>query len=231
VKRSTTHVESDGRAAGIAGSLRSVDVADCGFTLVEMTTSVAMMLVVLSAAWFLLTTSNANLNSIDNGGQASELNRAAMSSFERDLGHAYLPQNDVSPVLMAAPRAVSFMIDQDTSDGHVELVTWCADDANNVLLRVITRSTETTPEPVSVGDFEGGETTTQTVLTGLASRTEMSFPPMFTYGIDATTSYGGELRRIGLVTFHLRNGLPDRNSNVADRTGVFRILALVINGY
>jgi hypothetical protein len=218
-------------AAGPHAPGRSAAGADRGFTLVELTTSVGVMLVVLSAAWLLLTTSNDNLNTIEFGGQASELNRSALASFERDLNHSYLPRDDVSPILLAAPRTVTFTIDEDTTDGHVELVTWTADDANHELLRVVTDSTESTTQPTSIADFAGGSTTTQTVLPGLADEAELGSPPMFTYGYSATELYTGELGRIGLVTFRLRNGIPDRNLNVSDRTGAFRVLALVINGY
>jgi prepilin-type N-terminal cleavage/methylation domain-containing protein len=207
-------------AAGPHAPGRSAAGADRGFTLVELTTSVGVMLVVLSAAWLLLTTSNDNLNTIEFGGQASELNRSALASFERDLNHSYLPRDDVSPILLAAPRTVTFTIDEDTTDGHVELVTWTADDANHELLRVVTDSTESTTQPTSIADFAGQ-----------SGEAELGSPPMFTYGYSATELYTGELGRIGLVTFRLRNGIPDRNLNVSDRTGAFRVLALVINGY
>jgi hypothetical protein len=216
---------------------RSAAGGDRGFSVVEMTTSVAVLLVVLTAAWLLLTTSNANLSTIDYGGQTSELNRAAMASFERDLNHSYLPQDDISPVLAAGPRSISFMIDEDTSDGHVELVKWSADDENHVLLRTVTDSTETTREPTCIADFAGGAVTTRPVLTGLATESELGTPPMFSYGVDAQTPYDPDtdpvamMRRVGLVTFHVRTGLPDKTSNVSDRTGAFRIIALVINGY
>jgi prepilin-type N-terminal cleavage/methylation domain-containing protein len=223
-------------ATGTHAPRRRASGADRGFTLVEMTTSVAVLLIVLTAAWLLLNASNANLNAIDYGGQASELNRATLASFERDLNRSVLPQEDVSPVLVATSRTISFMADVD-QDNKPELVTWTADDTNHVLLRVVTRSTETTPDPTSVGDFAGGVTTTETVLTGLATQAEMSAPPLFSYAVDATTPYDpatdslAVMRRIGLVTVHLRNGLPDRVTNVSDRTAAFRVIVLVINGY
>jgi prepilin-type N-terminal cleavage/methylation domain-containing protein len=207
--------------------------ADRGFTLVEVSTSVGVLLVVLTAAWLLLTTSNANLNTIDNGSQASEMNRAALASIERDLNHSLLPHEDVSSILMAGSRSVSIMVDDD-GDDLPELVTWTVVPSSRALVRVVTQSTETTLQPVSVGDFSGGVTTTQTVLTGVTANV---LPPVFTYGIDAKTPYDPEhdgtalLRRVGMVTVHLRNGHPTRDSNVVDRTAVFRILALVINGY
>jgi prepilin-type N-terminal cleavage/methylation domain-containing protein len=228
--KGTTYIESDAELATATSAphapSRSAAGADRGFTLVEMTTSVAVLVIVLAAAWLLLTTSNANLNSIENGGQASELNRAAFASFERDLNHSWYPIQDVSPVLLAGPRDISVMVDEKPGDGHVELVTWTADFKNSVLLRVVTESTDTTPEPESIGDFAGGATTTQTVLTGLAPVTAP-----FVYDYDATQPFTGDVSKVGLVTFHLRNGLPDKNSNVADRTSAFRIIALVINGY
>jgi prepilin-type N-terminal cleavage/methylation domain-containing protein len=210
---------------------------DRGFTLVEMTTSVAVMLVVLTAAWLLLTTSNQNLNTIDFGGQTSEINRAALASFERDLNHSYLPVDDVSPVLAASDRSVTFMVDEDTTDGHVELVEWAADDANNLLVRTVTNSTEATPNPVAIADFAGGEVETRTVVAGLATGSELGTPALFTYGVDAKIPYDPDtdpiamVRRIGLVTVHMRNGLPTRTTNVSDRIGAYRIIALVINGY
>lgn len=209
---------------------------DLGFTLVEVTTSVAVMLVVLTAAWTLLLVSNSNLSTIENGGQSSEINRAAMAYFERDLGHAVLPMEDISPVLRAASRSVSFMADTDR-DGDPELVTWKADDSGHRLLRVVTRTPDATRTPVSYEDFSSGVSTTETVLTGLAPRQDMLAPPMFVYGVDATTPYDPEhdsetgVRRVGLVTLRVRNGIPDYSSHVTDRSGTFRILALVINGY
>jgi prepilin-type N-terminal cleavage/methylation domain-containing protein len=211
-------------------------VRDRGFTLVEVTTSVAVMLVVLTAAWTLLLVSNSNLSTIENGGQSSEINRAAMAYFERDLGHAVLPMEDISPVLRAASRSISFMADTDR-DGDPEMVTWRADDSAHRLLRVVTRTPDATRTPVSYEDFTGGVSTTETVLSGLAPRQEMLAPPMFVYGVDATNPYDPEhdseagVRRIGLVTLRIRNGLPDYSSHITDRSGTFRILALVINGY
>ena len=210
---------------------------DRGFTLVEMVTSVAVMLVVLTAAWLLLTASNNNLTTIENGGQTSEINRAALATFERDLNHSYLAQDDISPILAASSRSVTFMVDENTTDGHVELVRWSADDVRHELVRTVTDSTETTTAPTTIGDFAGGLVATQAVVTGLATADEMGSPALFTFGVDATTPYdpatdpAADMRRVGLVTVHLRNGLPDRNSHVSDRSGAFRIIALVINGY
>jgi len=218
-------------SAAPAAPIRVSVPSDRGFSLVEMTTSVAVLLVVLTAAWLLLTVSNANLNQIDFGGQASEANRAALASFERDLNHSVLPSDDVSPLLRAGARRCDFLADTD-GDGSRELVSWQADDDTNKLLRVVTLATETTPVPSSIGDFAGGEVSTTTVVTGLSSADEYpsGAPAMFTYGTDATTGFT-TLARTGLVTFHLRNGLPDSTQNVVDRTGAYRVIALVINGY
>jgi hypothetical protein len=195
------------------------------------------MLVVLTAAWSLLIVSNANLNTIENGGQSSEMNRAAMSYFERDLGHAILPMEDISPVLRAGLRNVSFLADTD-NDGEPEMITWRADDTGHRLLRIVTRTPDATRTPASYDDFTAsGISTTETVITGLAPRQDMTGNPMFIYGIDATTQYDPEndpangIRRVGLITLRIRNGMPDYQSNVTDRSGTFRILALVINGY
>jgi len=99
-------------------------------------------------------------------------------------------------------------------------------------VRVVTRSTETTPNPSTIGDFAGGEVETTTVVTGLASLDEYpdDKPAMFTYATDATTGFTS-LGRVGLVSFHLRNGLPDSTQNIVDRTAAYRVIALVINGY
>lgn len=223
-------------APHVAFSAGRANERDSGFTLVEVTTSVAVMLVVLTAAWSLLLVSNANLNTIENGGQSSEMNRAAMSYFERDLGHSVLPLEDVSPVLRAAARSVSFMADTD-NDGEPEMITWRADDSSHKLLRVVTRTPDATRTPTTFTDFATGISTTETVLTGLAPRQDMMEPPMFVYGIDATTKYDPDndpangVRRVGLVTLRIRNGMPNHEYNVTDRSGTFRILALVINGY
>lgn len=206
---------------------------DSGFTLVEISTSVAVLLIVLTAAWMLLTTSNDNLNRIDNGGQASELNRAALASFERDLGHAVLPFTGVSAILAAGERSCSVMVDDD-NDTLPELVTWMADDENQRLLRVVTRAPdpETALSIASIDGFDGGETTTSTVLTGLSTAENLNGEPMFQYAIDATHSdWQGDPGQIGLVTVRLRNGLPDSESNIVDRTAAFRVIAYVINGY
>lgn len=208
------------------------DARDSGFTLVEMTTSVAVLLIVLTAAWLLLTVSNNNLNRIDYGGQASELNRAALASFERDLGHAVLPYTKKSAILAAGQRTCSVMVDEDNDD-RVELVTWMADDTNGRLLRVVQRLPEDLNSAANVSDFEDGEITTATVLTGLAPDEDLGGEPMFVYAIDATGSnvWNGDPGLVGLVTFHLRNGLPDSQSNIIDRTGAYRVIAYVINGY
>lgn len=207
-----------------------------GFSLVEMTTSVAVMLVVMTAAWLLLTTSNDNLNRIGYGGQASDINRAALASFERDLGHAMLPSSRTSPVFEAGARACTFMADIDNpGDGFPELVTWSADDVNHRLVRTVERP----PTPVSahdvmaIGDLRGGAVTSSTVLTGLSPAT-VPGTPMFTYKVSATDPFAdlvSQPARVGLVSFRLANGLPDETQNVVDRTGSFRIIALVINGY
>jgi len=206
--------------------------SDPGFTLVEMTTSVAVLLIVLTAAWLLLTASNDNLNRIDYGGQASELNRAALASFERDLGHAVLPYSKKSAVLVAGSRSCSLMVDED-NDNRAELVTWVSDDANGRLLRVVQRLPEGLNSAANIDDFEGGEVETSTVLTGLASNEDLGGEPMFVYAIDATGAnvWDGDPGLVGLVSFHLRNGLPDSRSNVIDRTGAYRVIAYVINGY
>jgi prepilin-type N-terminal cleavage/methylation domain-containing protein len=207
-------------------------VSDGGFTLVEMTTSIAVLLIVLTAAWLLLTASNDNLNRIDYGGQASELNRRALASFERDLGHAVLPLSKKSPVLSADVRTCSIMLDENNDD-RPELVTWTADDDNERLLRVVTRLPEDLTSASDVSDFIGGEVAPETVLTGLAPSADLGTEPMFVYAIDATGAnpYQGDAGTIGLVTFHLRNGLPDSQSNIVDRTGAYRVIAFVINGY
>ena len=215
---------------------RSVVASSHGFTVVEMTTSVAVLVIVMSAAWLLLTTSNDNLNRISYGGQASELNRAALASFERDLGHAMLPYSRTSAVLVAQKRTCSFMADVDNpADGYPELVTWSADDEDHSLVRTVKRPPQplTADEITGISDFGGGTVTSTTVLTGLASDTDID-TPMFTYkagATDAASDMADHPGRVGLVTFRLANGLPDKSQNLVDRTGAFRVIAFVINGY
>ena len=75
--------------------------------------------------------------------------------------------------------------------------------------------------------------TSSTVLTGLASDTDID-TPMFTYkagATDAASDMADNPGRVGLVTFRLANGLPDKSQNLVDRTGAFRVIAFVINGY
>jgi hypothetical protein len=223
----TQTIETSARAASAVGPRRPA--RDLGFSLVEMTTSVGVLVVVLAAAWLLLTTSNANLNHIDFGGQASEANRAALASFERDLGHSVLPHDDQSSIISASPRRCAMLAD-DNNDKVPELVVWSADDDTHKLLRTVTRATENTQTLSSEADFATGVTTTSTVLAGLASDDQMAGAPLFTYATDATTGFT-TVEKVGLITVHLRDGLPDPTQNVVDRTASFRVIALVINGY
>jgi hypothetical protein len=199
-----------------------------------MTTSVAVLLIVLTAAWMLLTVSNNNLNRIDYGGQASELNRAALAAFERDLGHSVPVDTETSPVLVAGERTTSILVDVD-DDHRPELVTWmAANDSQDSLLRVVRRLPDTQNLASSVSDFANSVPSTTTVLTGLAPAS--AYPadrPLFSYSVDATTTVGAgtDPAHVGLVSLHLINGLPDSSSNVIDRTGAFRVIAYVINGY
>ena len=232
-------------AGGNAFGLRAV-VSEQGFTLVEMTTSVAALLIVMTAAWLLLTTSTDNLNRIDNGGQASEMSRAALASFERDMGHAVLPsQLGVSAVLVAQPRTCSFLADIDNpADQRPELVTWTADDTKHELVRVLTRAPASMPttQVTSLSSFlaAGSVTTTTTVLPGLSTASDLAAAQdlgqstMFAYAISATEPGSDLLNHpgiVGLVKFRLRTGFPDKSTNIVDRTGAFRVLAYVINGY
>jgi prepilin-type N-terminal cleavage/methylation domain-containing protein len=229
--RASTDIQRDHRIAGPAQrrtfARAGAGADERGFTLVEMSTSIAVLLVVLTAAWMLLTVSNDNLNHIENGGQASELNRAALDTFQRDLNHAVLPAVDVSPILYADSTQCSMLVEQ-TSEGGRELITWRADVSDDALLRVVTQPIVSDPD--SLEDFEGGASETTVMLKGLdwnGSEGE----GMFSYRPDALNNWDNSPRSVGLITFHLRNGMPDANTNVIDRTASFRVLALVINGY
>jgi len=202
---------------------------ESGFTLIEMVTSVAVMLIVLTAAWLMLTASSANLNMIGYGGQTAEANRAAMSAFELDLSHGVLPSSDVSPVLEDTTMTCSILV-SDTGNGARQLVTWRADSTKDTLVRVITQPNDTAHDPaMSLADFVGGASTSRTMVDGLDWRNTKD-PDLFSYSHDAT-SWDGAVESIGLVTMHLRNGLPTPTENVTDRTGVFRVTAYIINGY
>jgi hypothetical protein len=194
-----------------------------------MTTSVAVLLVALTAAWLLLTVSNSNLSTIQNGGQASELNRAAFAAFERDLGHAVLPPNNGSPVLFNGARRCAILVDDD-NDRYAELVVWSVDETAHKLLRSVTNAAHESSLLGSEADFVGGVTTTMTVLDGIATAADTPTPALFTYAISATTE-ATHTADIGLISMHLRNGLPTPTANVIDRTASFRVIALVINGY
>ncbi|HEY5483748.1 MAG TPA: hypothetical protein VIK31_08050 [Propionibacteriaceae bacterium] len=218
-------------ATGIVSRVASRHRADSevGFTLVEMTTSVAVLLVVLTAAWLLLTASNTNLSTIENGGQASELNRAAFAAFERDLGHAVLPPGNSSPVLYNGTRRCALLVDDD-KDRYAELVVWSVDESQHRLERSVTNAVHESNLLGSEADFAGGVTTTATVLAGIATAADTPSPALFTYAVSATTD-ATHTADIGLITIHLRNGLPSPTANVIDRTASFRVIALVINGY
>lgn len=208
---------------------RAAGASDAGFTLVEMMTSLVIMVVVLAAAWLMLTATSNNLNMIGNGGMAAEANRAALAAFERDLTHGVLPGAGVSPILEDTTLTCSILV-SDTGDSNRQLVTWRADTAHDALVRVITRQPSQTAEPpTSIADFADGPSQTTTVVTGLDWRNTSS-PPLFSYSHDAT-SWDGTTQSIGLVTIHLRNGIPTSTQNVADGLGVYRVTAYVINGY
>jgi prepilin-type N-terminal cleavage/methylation domain-containing protein len=228
---------SDGPDGDAAGSHR-----DHGFTMVEMTTSVAVLVVVLAAAWLLLSASNDNLNAIGNGGQASEGNRAAFAQFERDLGRSKLTYLNASPIIEARGNKCVFLADVKGDDGRPELVTWYADDATNRLMRVVKTAPEDPANPPDLLDsrkftranqFDGGAEESSTVLAGIASSTDLpADKPMFEYKASATEpGYDSDPGQIGLIVMHLRNGLPDASENIIDRTSAFRVVAYVINGY
>lgn len=229
--------------AEVPGRDRSASAA--GFTLVEIMAAVATMLVVMTAAWMLLVTSNDNLNRVGNGSQASDDSRVALAAFERDLGHAMLPTElGSSAVLVATPRTISFLSDVDTpADGIPELVTWSADDNVHALVRSVTwaNSSVTETSTFSLNSFTGGVVASSTVLTGLATSADMTAsqrpgqqPDLFSYAVSATNP-GTDLQDhpglIGLISVRLRNGVPDKDSNVMDRTGAYRVISYVINGY
>jgi type II secretory pathway pseudopilin PulG len=219
-----------GATAAAAAAPRRRSSRDRGFTLVEVVTSVTVMIVVLSAAWLLLNASNDNLNRIDFGGQASEMNRAALAQFETDLGHATLRSDGLSPVLDNSPRRCSMLV--DTNDDKIpELVVWIADDTQNELQRSVTQAPTQSETFNSEADFVGGNTTTTTVVTGLATAAETGSPALFGYKNNASSPDATLTANIGLITVHVRNGMPARTQNVVDRTASFRIMAQVINGY
>ena len=205
-------------------------VRDDGFTLVEMVTSCAVLVIVLASAWLLLNASNQNLNRIDFGGQASEMNRAALAQFQTDLGHAMVRPDGLSPVLANGPRRCAMLVDDD-KDTFAELVVWSADDTQNALVRTVTQAPVQSLTLGSEADFVGGATTTTVEVTGLATAAETGSPTLFTYQDDASSPDATLTADIGLITMHLRNGMPARTDNIVDRTASFRVMAQVINGY
>jgi hypothetical protein len=222
---------------GAAGSGR-----EHGFTLVELSTSVGVLLVVLTAAWLLLSASNDNLNRIDNGSQASEASRAAFASFERDLGHSRLTSLNASPILTASPTKCEFLADTTGKNAQPQLVTWFVDDTSNTLVRVVRKAPTIPGHPDQLQDsswftkaaqFNGGAAETSTVLAGMALTSDLpSGKPVFSYQVSATIEdFKNDPGRIGLVILHIRNGLPTGSQNIIDRTSAFRVLAYVINGY
>jgi hypothetical protein len=215
---------------------------ELGFTMVEMTTSVAILVVVLAAAWLLLSTSNDNLNAIGNGGQASEGNRAAFAQFERDLGRSKLTYLNASPIIEARGNRCVFLSDVIGDDGRPELVSWYSDDATNRLVRSVKSAPEDPANPggfldsrkfTRANQFDGGAEESSTVLAGIAASSDLpADKPMFEYKASATEpGYDSDPGQIGLIVFHLRNGLPDASENIIDRTSAFRVVAYVINGY
>jgi prepilin-type N-terminal cleavage/methylation domain-containing protein len=197
--------------SGPTGGSRS----DRGFTLVEMVASVGILVVVLGGAWVRLKTTNDKMNRIDFGGQASEANRSALAAFERDLGHSVLAPGGQSPVYVADSRTCALYCDVD-NDGVAERVQWSTDATQNTLVRSVTNA--------------AGDTTSTVELEGLATAAETPAAPLFTY-FDSATAPSTSTGSIGLITIHLRNGMPTRTQNIVDRTASFRVIAYVINGY
>lgn len=238
----TIHSGTAGRHTGAHSAVR-----DRGFTLVEVTASVTVLLIVLTAAWMLLTVSNDNLNRIDYGSQASELNRAALASFERDLNHGIAPPLGGSPLSRADSRTCEFLADVDKDD-TAELVTWSTDDANHRLLRTVSDYQEgsLSERPSITAEYlrtlPASRKHTDVVLDGLATSDALTVTaadgsthvgPMFDYAVDGTGRVAWDRTSVSvirMVTMRLRNGLPDETSNVIDRTGAFRVIAYVING-
>jgi hypothetical protein len=233
---------ADRAASDTAGGTNAGYRRDLGFTMVEMTTSVAVLVIVLAAAWLLLSTSNDNLNAIGNGGQASEGNRAAFAQFERDLGRSKLTYLNASPIIEARGNKCVFLADVIGDDGRPELVSWYTDDATNRLVRIVKSAPEDPANPgqyldsrkfTRANQFDGGAEESSTVLAGVAASSDLPVDkPMFAYKASATEpGYDSNPGRIGLIVFHLRNGLPDASENIIDRTSAFRVVAYVINGY
>jgi prepilin-type N-terminal cleavage/methylation domain-containing protein len=203
------------------------DLRDSGFTLVEIMTSVGLLVVVLSAAWLMLGTSGDNLNRIGNGGQAGEANRAALAAIGRDITHGVVPSYGSSPIMSAEATRMVVLADVDVNgDGTCEraLVVWSADSHKLLRAVTVTTSTITNTQPETEADFAGGDTTTSTVLTGLADSAVFSYSAKA--GVSANTAAD-----VGLVTVRIRNGLPTWRENVVDRTSAFRVVAFVINQY
>ncbi len=216
---------SEGKRAMARAAARRCD----GFTLVEVTTSVVVLLIVLTAAWALLTSTNTNLNRIQYGGEASEANRAALDAFQRDINHAVQLQVGASPILVDQPRSCSMAADVN-GDGVAELVTWQADDVHHTLVRTVTLATTQTPQ--TLADFQG-TTTTSTVVDGLA---DTSSDVMFTYATQASDWQAGQNGQapvpstVGLVTLRVRNALgPVESQTVIDRSVSCRVTAFVVN--
>jgi prepilin-type N-terminal cleavage/methylation domain-containing protein len=235
--------ESGGRELGApsTGAAAAFD-SESGFTLVEVSTSLVVLAIVLAAAWTLLTVSTNNLNGIDYGGQASELNRAALASFERDLGHAILPSSGGSPVLQADGSTCAFLCDVD-GDKIPELVRWgiaTVDDGvttTSSLIREVTESTVDTVTPDTLADFATSQDITSVaVLTYLdinypSTIGDHRIPQMFAYAPNGTAApnLSCPAAAVSVITIRLRNGLPDSKSNIVDRQAAFRIIAFTIN--
>jgi hypothetical protein len=198
------------RAASRLGSARS----ESGLTLLELMTTVGVMLVVLTAAALLLDSTGTNLNRIEFGGQASEGNRGALAAFQRDVDQAVGTTLGVSPVIVAQPRTVTFYA-ADAS-GTPEAVTWTTDDVNHLLLRAVT---------------DGGVTATTTVLSGLADDASKT---MFTYAVDASQGWepAGSVTpsTVGLVGMRLINTMgPVATQTIIDRSVWCRVDVYAMN--
>jgi hypothetical protein len=188
--------------------------AESGLTLLELSVTVIVMSVVLAAGWLLLNSTGTNLSRIEFGGQASEGNRAALAEFQSDIGQAVSTTLGVSPVFVAAPRAVSFY--SVDASGTPDVVTWTTDDTNHLLLRVVT---------------DAGVTTTTTVLSDLA---DTASDTMFTYAESAEEGWeaSGSVTpsTVALVGMHLVNTMgPVATQTIVDRSVFCRVNSYAMN--
>lgn len=200
---------------------------DDGFTLPEVLITAGVFVIVLTAAYGVLSTTNTTLNVVQSGSQAYEKARATIDAFKRDVWAVAALQDYSGPIVTASPSVCSMTV-LDKNDVKT-LVTWTADSSTKKLYRSVTYAAGgVTPSSLSQFTALGSTTTTTTMLTGLTNTN------VFTYMHSATDPITTP-DTTGIVWIRIRNMIDPVNgvaqSGQSDLQDSARLMSYVVNGY